>query len=195
MIFPAYYKAKEIFTHTGADWDQLAPDDEVNAIDFAHKYINKEPQKKIASSKYSLEYCLAHSGETINEHFRREHTDNEDRRIAKMIAQNTCKTDLILYRGVCPYVYDLMKENAKQLRIRGIDLYEKGFLQCSLVKGHEIKSKTRLRIYVPAGTKCIYLGNVNDEQDFYEVDIMHGAKLKIISIDEPYINCRLIETE
>lgn len=74
------------------------------------------------------------------------------------------------------------------------DLYEKGFLATSLVKGQEINSKIKLRIYVPAGTKCVYMGNVNNEQNFYEVDIMHGSKLKIISADNTYINCKLLET-
>ena len=36
--------------------------------------------------------------------------------------------------------------------------------------------------------------NVNDEQSFYEVDVQHEAKLKIISADKTYINCKLIET-
>lgn len=74
------------------------------------------------------------------------------------------------------------------------DLYEKGFLATSLVKGHEINSKIKLRIYVPAGTKCVYMGNVNEEQGFYEVDVMHSSKLKIISMDDEYINCELLAT-
>ncbi len=39
-----------------------------------------------------------------------------------------------------------------------------------------------------------YMGNVNYEQEYYEVDVMHGSKLKIISIDDEYINCKLLET-
>ena len=74
------------------------------------------------------------------------------------------------------------------------DLYEKGFLATSLVKGHELNYDIKLRIKVPAGTKCVYMGNVNEEQDFYEVDVMHGSKLKIISMDDEYINCELLET-
>lgn len=46
----------------------------------------------------------------------------------------------------------------------------------------------------PQGTKCVYMGNVNEEQGFYEVDVMHGSKLKIISIDDEYINCQLLAT-
>lgn len=85
-----------------------------------------------------------------------------------------------------------MKENAKNLP--DCDLYEKGFLATSLIKGHEINSEIKLRIYVPAGTKCIYMGNVNEEQGYYEVDVMHSSKLKIISMDKEYINCKLLET-
>lgn len=76
----------------------------------------------------------------------------------------------------------------------GIDLYEKSFLQTSLVKGHEIKSHYNLRIYTPEKTQAVYLGNVNDEQWYYEVDLQHGAKLKIVSIDSEYINCRLVQS-
>ena len=83
-----------------------------------------------------------------------------------------------------------MQENAKNMK--GVDLYEKSFLQTSLVKGHESNSQYHLRIYVPKGTQAVYLGNVNDEQFYYEVDIQHGAKLKVVSMDETYINCILL---
>lgn len=85
-----------------------------------------------------------------------------------------------------------MKENAKNMT--DCDLYEKGFLATSLVKGHELNSEIKLRIYVPVGTKCVYMGNVNEEQGYYEVDVMHSSKLKIISMDKEYINCKLLET-
>ena len=38
------------------------------------------------------------------------------------------------------------------------------------------------------------MGNVNCEQHYYEVDIQHGAKLKVISTDNEYINCSLLST-
>lgn len=113
-------------------------------------------------------------------------------KIAAMVDEHKTDTDIILYRGVCDHVFKLMQENAKKLP--DCDLYEKGFLACSLVKGQELNYKIKLRIYVPAGSKCVYQGNVNDEQGFYEVDIMHSSKLKIESIDSEYINCRLLET-
>ena len=89
-------------------------------------------------------------------------------------------------------VFDLMKENAKGHS--DTDLFEKGFMATSLLKTHELNYKKKLRIFVPAGTKCVYMGNVNDELGYYEVTIQHDAALKIISIDKEYINCRLLRT-
>lgn len=186
-----FYRIKDAIHGIGASWDKLAPDKET-AIEFAHTHINQEPERMIDAYHYSMEYCLAHSGESINERYRQNRQDEIDLKIADTVAKHTTDTDLILYRGICDYVYDLMKENAKD--IPDCDLYEKGFLATSLVKGQELHYKIKLRIYVPAGTKCVYQGNVNDEQGFYEVDVMHGSKLKIESIDSEYINCRLLET-
>lgn len=191
MIPTIIYRMKGKFQNIGASWDKLAPDTE-HAIEYAHNHINPEPERMIDVYHYSMEYCLAYSGESINERYRQDRADDIDRQIAATVEKNTTDTDIVLYRGVCEHVYKLMKENAKDMP--DCDLYEKGFLATSLVKGREINSKIKLRIFVPAGTKAIYQGNVNDEQGFYEVDVMHGAKLKIISIDETYINCKLLET-
>lgn len=135
---------------------------------------------------------MAHSGESVNERFRQNRADETDLKIAAMVDEHTTDTDLVLYRGVCDHVFELMQKNAKEMP--DCDLYERGFLACSLVKGQELNYKIKLRIYVPAGSKCVYQGNVNDEQGFYEVDVMHSSKLKIESIDSEYINCRLLET-
>lgn len=186
-----FYRIKDKFKHIGASWDELAPDTNT-AIDFAHTHINPEPQKMIDINHYTMEYCLAHSGETINERYRQNRPEKIDLQIAEMVASHTTDTDLVLYRGVCEHVYELMKQNAKNMT--DCDLYEKGFLATSLVKNQELNYKIKLRIYVPSGTKCVYMGNVNDEQGFYEVDIMHSSKLKIISIDREYINCKLLTT-
>lgn len=186
-----FYRMKDYILNIGASWDKLAPD-KASAIDFAHSHINPEPEQMTDQNKYSLEYCLAHSGETINERYRNNRTDPIDREIGDMVATHSTDTDLVLYRGVCNHIFDLMIENAKDMH--EYDLYEKGFLACSLVKGHEINTDIQLRIYVPAGTNCVYMGNVNREQNFYEVDIMHDGKLIIESIDSEYINCRLLET-
>lgn len=191
MIPTLFLRIKGKFQNIGANWDKLAPTKE-QAIEYAHNHINQEPARMIDANHYSMEYCLAHSGEIVNERYRQNRQDEIDLKIGDMVAEHKTDTDLVLYRGVCDYVYDLMKENAKD--IPDCDLYEKGFLATSLVKGHEINSKIKLRIYIPAGTKCVYQGNVNEEQGFYEVDVMHGSKLKIISIDDEYINCKLLAT-
>lgn len=191
MIPTLFLRIKGKFQNIGANWDKLAPTKE-QAIEYAHNHINQEPKRMIDANHYSMEYCLAHSGEIVNERYRQNRQDEIDLKIGDMVAEHATDTDLVLYRGVCDYVYDLMKENAKD--IPDCDLYEKGFLATSLVKGHEINSKIKLRIYVPAGTKCVYQGNVNEEQGFYEVDVMHSSKLKIISIDDEYINCKLLAT-
>lgn len=183
-----YYRTLEIFKKAGPKWDQLAPTEET-AIEFAHKNINPEPERR-SGSRYSLEYCLAHSGETINERFRNDRPEDMDLEIAEMVSKNKTKVTLVVYRGICDAVYKLMKENAKN--IPGVDLHEKSFLQTSLVKGCETNSNIKLRIYVPAGTEAVYLGNVNYEQFYYEVDIQRGANLKIISMDNEYINCKII---
>lgn len=191
MKTKTFYRIIDKIKNIGVSWDKLAPNKD-NAIEYAHTHINSEPQRKIDTNHYTMEYCLAHSGESVNERFRQNRADNIDLQIAEMVASHTTNTDLVLYRGVCDYVFDLMKKNAENMP--DCDLYEKGFLATSLVKGHELNYNTKLRIKVPAGTKCVYMGNVNDEQGFYEVDIMHGSKLKIISIDDTYINCELLET-
>ncbi len=191
MIPTIFLRIKGMFQNIGADWDKLAPAKE-QAIEYAHTHINKEPERMIDATHYSMEYCLAHYGESINERYRQNRQDEIDLKIADMVAEHTNDTDIVLYRGVCDYVYNLMKENAKD--IPDCDLYEKGFLATSLVKGQELNYKIKLRIYVPAGSKCVYQGNVNDEQGFYEVDVMCGSKLKIESMDSKYINCKLLGT-
>ena len=139
-----------------------------------------------------MEYCLAYSAESINERFRQNRADDTDNQIAEMMNTHTTDADLILYRGICDYVYELMITNANG--IKGIDFLEKGFMCTSLIKGHELNYEKKLRLYVPAGSKVTYMGNVNYEPNFYEVDIQREAKLKIVSIDKEYINCRLLGT-
>ncbi len=192
MLHTFFFRIKDKFLKIGATWDELAPN-EKQAIEYAHTHINNEPERFIQGThKYTYEYLLAHSGESINERYRQSRQYKIDEQIADMIDKHTTDTDLILYRGVCDHVYKLMIKNAKKLS--DCDLHEKGFMATSLVKDHEIGCKIRLRIYVPSGCHVVYQGNVNDEQNFYEVDIQHGAKLKIISVDATYINCKLIET-
>ncbi|GLB26540.1 hypothetical protein LXJ15735_27810 [Lacrimispora xylanolytica] len=136
------YRIIEKFWHIGNKWDRLSPS-EKNAIEFAHTNINIEPSRMATDGiHYSLEYCLAHSGETINGRYRYGRPVPIDLQIADMISTHRTKVPIVLYRGVCEYVFRKMCENAKH--IEKADLYEKAFLQTSLVKGHEIKSQYHL---------------------------------------------------
>ena len=187
-----FYCIKDLFLCIGSKWDKLSPN--INdAIEFAHDYINKEPANKIDQHHYSMEYYLAHYGANINDRYRKDKPDKEDVQVSEMIDKNLTKRDIVLYRGVCKEVFKCMQEKTSDMK--NIDLYEKGFLSCSLVKGKEESSSIRLRIFVPAESKAIYLGSVNNEQEYYEVVIMRGAKLQIISKDCKYFNCKLIATE
>jgi len=185
-----YYRLIGKFNNIGIIWDEIAPSEE-NAIVFAHENINPEPKRFIEDNRFSLEYCLAHFGTNINDRYRKDRPDKIDLEIADMIATHTTKIPLVFYRGVSKPVFQQMRKNAKN--IKGVDLYEKSFLQTSLVKGHENNTRYHLRIYAPEGTHAVYLGNVNNEQNSYEVVLQHGSKLKIISIDDRYINCRLLD--
>lgn len=184
-----YYQVVEKFYNIGNSWDNLAPMEE-DAIEFACKNINPEPIRESILSRYSLEYYLAHFGESINERYRHDRPDDEDLETANMVALHKTKGPMVLYRGVCKKVFLQMQKNAKH--IKGVDLFEKSFLQTSLVKGHESNADYHFRIYVPEGTEAVYLGDVNYERHYYEVDLQHGAKLKIISMDNKYINCKLL---
>ena len=187
-----YYRIMASLLHTGADWDKLAPIEE-NAIEYAHKILNPEPTRK-NNGTYSLEYCLAYSGESINERYRNKKNLNEiDLQIPNMLNQYSTKTPIVVYRGVEPKTFREMIEAARH--IKGVDLKEKGFLATSLVKGHERPTKIRLRIYIPTDSHAVYMGDVNyEEKKYYEVTIQHNAELKIISIDSEYINCLLLKT-
>lgn len=188
-----FYRIKDIITKTGASWDKLALN-ENNANEYAEKHINKEPERFLQDkpTHYSMEYCLAHSGESINERFRNNSPEKIDLQIAEVVDTHRTDTDLIVYRGICDHVYDLMIANAKNTD--NADFLEKGFTATSLVKGHELNYKKKLRIFIPAGSKCVFMGNVNYEPNFFEVTIQHGAEYKIISADDEYINCRLLKT-
>ena len=63
-----YYRIIEKIHKFGTKWDKLSPSEE-NAIEFAYANINPEPERMIETSKFSLEYCLAYSGVSINKRF------------------------------------------------------------------------------------------------------------------------------
>lgn len=134
-----YYRFIERVFNIGTAWDKLAPHNE-NAIDFAHENINEEPERYAKEGRFSLEYCLAASGETINERYRHDNMEEIDLRIADMVALHTTKVPCILYRGVYEMVFEQMKNNARNMK--GVDLYEKAFMSTSLVKGCELKVST-----------------------------------------------------
>ena len=191
MLRFLFYRLVDVFCRIGAKWDKLSVAKE-DADKFAQANINPEPVEYMADlMHYTWECCLARYGESINWRFRDGKPDSGDQAIAEMLESHSTKVPLVLYRGVCQEVFDLMIENAKELK--NVDLYEKGFMSTALAKGTEIASNYQLRIRVPAGAHVVYLGNVNNELDCYsEVVIQRGSKLRIRSIDSEYINCDLI---
>ena len=198
-----YYRIKELLFHIGAKWDKKAIKEE-NAVDFAHEHINAEPKQCMDS----LEYLLANEGENINKQLRNREMQDVDiyiRDIINMLNNNTTDTDLIVYRGIQDNVFDEVLENLIEEAsiFSDCDLYDKGILATSLVKGKELRGSRSpqkpnkfkgFRILVPKGSHVKYMGNVNFEEHYYEVDIQHGAKLQVISADKEYINCLLLST-
>lgn len=186
------FRIKDIFLKTGKKWDRLAPS-ENDAITFASEYLNFEPLIKLDDGEYSFEYRLAASGESINERCRNDSWLEVDKIISETVSKYAIKKDIVVYRGVVEEVFSKMIESARTYA--DTDLLEKGFLATSLVKGHELQYKYKLRIFLPAGTHAVYQGNINaEETKYYEVDVQHNARLKIVSIDKEYINCKLIKT-
>ena len=192
MLPLLFYRIKENTIKLGASWDKLAPSENA-AIEFAHTYLNTDPHRFNTKQQYTMEFYLACKGDDINTRYRNNIPTQEDLQVAETLKEYKSQKDLVLYRGVCDEIFLLMKKNGKNHT--DCDLYEKGFMACSLVKGHEYRSSKYLRIYIPKGTNVIYQGNINNEQNTYEVDIQYGAKLKIVSADNKYINCKLIETK
>ena len=194
MLPILFYRIKDSILKIGTKWDKAALN-ETNVIEYAEQNINKEPSRYHLDNpnRFSYEYCLASSAESINNRYRHNQINATDQLISDTIDSYKTNMDLIVYRGVYEPIFYLMKTNAKSHS--GIDLYEKGFMCTSLIKNCELQYKTKLRIFVPAGTKAIYMGNVNYElHKFYELTIQHDAALKIISIDKDYINCKLVRT-
>ena len=99
MIPTLFLRIKGKFQNIGANWDKLAPTKE-QAIEYAHNHINQEPERMIDANHYSMEYCLAHSGEIVNERYRQNRQDEIDLKIGDMVAEHATDTDLVLYRGV-----------------------------------------------------------------------------------------------
>lgn len=185
-----YYRflSKYIYKNLGCEWDALAPN-KSEADAFASKYLNPEPSDRDDLGNLTAEYILASSGETINRKLRAGENNAILDDLSQMVSNHKTQRPHVLYRGICFEVFKQMTQNATPFK--GIDLYEKSFMQCSLVRGSEHKANLHLRIYVPEGIEAIYLGNIADNLKSYEVAIQRGVGLKIISIDQKYINCRL----
>ena len=84
MVKTLLYRIKGKFQNIGANWDKLAPSKE-QAIDYAHNHINQEPQQMIDVYHFSLEYCLAHSVESVNKHYRQNRQNDSDLQIEQNI--------------------------------------------------------------------------------------------------------------
>lgn len=188
-LYMFFLKLKNIILQTSKKWDTLSPT-ENNVKAFVQKNLNREIN--INDTDYHNAHYLAAQGEIINKHFRMDRQDNTEINIEKMLYNYHTKNDIILYRGVYETVFNDMLKHAQEFP--DCDLYEKGFLSTSLVKGKEIEHPTRLRIFIPSGTNCIFLGKINNEAR-YEVVVQRGAKFKIISADKIYLNCTLIGTK
>ena len=187
-LYILFLKLKNIILQTSKEWDKLSPT-ENNVEAFVQKNLNSEINTN--NPDYYNAHYLAQQGERINKHFRSDTQDNSELNVEKMLYNYNTKIDIVLYRGVDERVFNDMLKYAKN--ISDCDLYEKGFLSTSLIKGKEIQHHNRLRIFIPAGTNCIYLGKINNEE-YYEVVVQRRAKLKIISADKVYLNCILIDT-
>ncbi|HFR3702611.1 TPA: ADP-ribosyltransferase [Streptococcus suis] len=189
------WRIKNYIHNYDKKWDELAPD--VNSMDqFVAEILNSEPLTFLPgnSNEFTVEYQLAHyCAEYINPILRRceEHPDIE--KFLAAFAEKEIKKDIVLYRGICQEV--LIANMRAAEGIEGVDLYDKAFLNTSLIKGAELNYKTKIRIFVPKGTRAIFVGGVNNENYFYEVIVTKGAKLKILSKDKHYYNCILITTD
>lgn len=190
IIKNLYYKIKEVIFKYGKKWDELSPSED-EAIEFAKKNINEAP---VYNKPTDTEYVLASSSITINDRFRLNHSNNRDMKHARYIEWKYClKNDIVVYRGVSQIPYEKMIKAAKGVKC--VDFLEKGFLNTSIVKGKQSDCDIQLRVYIPKGTTAFYVGNIScEEKIYYEVIVQIGARLKIVSMDNKYINCKLIET-
>lgn len=189
-----WYRFKEILLRYGEKWDALAPM-ESEAIRYAHMYINEEPERKLGGTlTLSPMYRIA-SSQQISQRLRSGTATDIDLELIEALKPYTLKNNIVVYRGVFEDDFNNMIVNAKE--IGNCDLYEKGLYSTSIVKGKQESQRSyQLRTFLPKGTNAIYLGNVNyEEKAYYEVLVQKGAKLKIVSMDNSFINCILLSTD
>ena len=186
-----FYRIKSSLFRHGKVWDKQYGVDLKNINEFVKKYLNEELNCKYDVN--SPEYVISSSSSsTINDKFRSNRQEEIDYKYSEAIRKYKAKTDIVLYRGASEIPYDYMINNSKDFC--GIDYYEKGYLHTSLIKGKECDYKYKLRIFIPSGTNALYIGFLYDEEQ-YEIIVQRGVKLKIVSIDNEYINCKLLGTD
>lgn len=91
--------------------------------------------------------------------------------------------------GKCPTNLEVNPEKTKY----NYSLIRRGNTAAE-IEAYRKRITKAFRILVPKGSHVKYMGNVNFEEHYYEVDIQHGAKLQVISADKEYINCLLVST-
>ena len=186
------FRIKGVLLKTGMRWDQQRLSaDEVDQ--FAKDYLNEEPARIYNNGAQTLEYMLSQSGSSISERLREGEGNEFDNAIVDMVRNYQTKKDIIVYRGIPSLLLDYMFKTARGRK--GIDLIDNGFMATSLVKESDLPGDVLLRIKVPSGINAIYMGDVGYEKEkYHEVTIQCGASLKIVSIDNEYINCELLST-
>lgn len=183
-----YLELKGYFYPISKKWDNnnLSPE---NIHCYVERILEYETEK-YRDQKPTKEYILVSSGERINKDLRR--GINNYQKILEVFDKYKTKEDITVYRTVSSRIYNLMKKNAKDLK--GVDLFELGILHTSLIKGYELREDGyKLRIRVKKGTPAFYVGNlIGEESYYYEVIVVNNIKLKIISIEDHYINCEVV---
>jgi len=175
------------------EWDQyLISEDGVH--EFVHKYINDSPSM-YDENGLTWQYIACTSGSTINDCLRYGGLNNNVARIIKQadegIAKIQIKKDVVVFRDYTEYNFINAVKCAKN--DEDADVLEPSFLQTKLVKTTQKHGNVNLKIYVPMGTNGIYYGDVcGEEKIYFELTFKRKRKLKIVSIDDEYINCILI---
>ena len=158
----------------------------------AHRSINSE----IPKNHDSLEWKLATSCAEISDHYR---FNDPNRSIydiyANMLANYQTFVPLILFRGASAIPYEQMVKSAQELGDPNIDLYEKGFMSCSLLPEYasSFTGYKQFVIFVRPLSNVMYVGHLADgySQFSYECIVQKGSQLKIVAESEQYIYCVL----
>lgn len=147
--------------------------------------------KKINPEKCTDIKLFCSKGQEYNSMLRKNQENDFLRNVEEYISKCPLKKDIIVYRGLDENILQNNIESANNFK--DVDLYDKGFLFTSLTRGGIANYNCKLRIFLPSGTCAIYTGNVNgEEQRYQEVVVQRGAKLKIVSKDKDFYNCKLI---